>query len=73
MQDRRTTTVEALTPELVETGKAQLEKEIRILEDWLQELDETSKDNTAAMQARLLYLDMLQSRRDVLHRLLKDK
>ncbi|HTQ98456.1 MAG TPA: hypothetical protein VMH83_00640 [Candidatus Acidoferrum sp.] len=56
----------ALSPELVQRGKQQLESEIRILETWLQQLDETRKDNPESLAARKAYTDMLQSRKDLL-------
>lgn len=61
----------ALTPELVNRGKQQLESEIRILELWLLQLDETRKDNPESLAARKTYGDMLLSRKDLLSTLQK--
>ena len=61
----------ALAPELVLRGKQQLEGEIRILESWLLQLDETRKDNPESLAARKTYGDMLQSRKDLLSALQK--
>ncbi len=61
----------ALAPELVQRGKQQLEGEIRILESWLLQLDETRKDNPESLAARKTYGDMLQSRKDLLSTLQK--
>lgn len=47
-------------------GITQLESEILLLEQWLGELDETSDDNIESINARKHYMDMIQSRRDVL-------
>ena len=40
------------SPDLVQRGKFQLDAEIRILETWLLQLDETRKDNTESLAAR---------------------
>ena len=61
----------ALAPELVQRGKQQLESEIRILESWLLQLEETRKDNPESLAARKTYGDMLQSRKDLLSTLQK--
>jgi hypothetical protein len=55
-----------IAPELVARGKQQLEAEIRLLETWLLQLDETRKDNPESVAARKGYGDMLQSRKDLL-------
>ena len=74
MEERRNATdTTELSPELVLKGKAQLDAEIRIIEAWLAELDEASKDNPEALAARKNYLDMLQSRRDLLQSLNKHR
>lgn len=70
MEERRNAPDNAeLPPELILKGKAQLDAEIKIIEGWLAELDEASKDNPEALAARKNYLDMLQSRRDLLQSL----
>jgi len=72
MQDRRQppeTTV--LDKALVQQAIAQLEREISLIEGWLTELDETSKDNAEALTARKSYSDMIQSRKDLLQTLQK--
>ena len=61
----------AIAPELVKRGKQQLESEIRILELWLLQLNETRKDNPESLAARKTYGDMLQSRKDLLSTLQK--
>lgn len=58
-----------ISPELLQKGKVQLESEIRLIEGWLAELDETRKDNSESLSARKHYMDMLQSRRDLLQNL----
>jgi len=60
-----------IAPELVQRGKQQLESEIRILESWLLQLEETRKDNPESLAARKTYGDMLQSRKDLLSTLQK--
>lgn len=72
MQERRTTPEGTdLSPELVLKGRVQLEAEIKLIEGWLAELDETRKDNPESLAARKSYGDMLQSRRDLLASLQK--
>ena len=56
----------ALSPELVERGKLQLENEIRVIEGWLELLEQTRSDNAESLAARKAYGDMLQSRKDLL-------
>ena len=56
----------ALSPELVERGKHQLETEIRVIEGWLDLLEQTRSDNPESLAARKAYGDMLQSRKDLL-------
>jgi hypothetical protein len=70
MQDRRQPTEPAtLTPALVDQARQQLDREIRLIEGWLAELEGTSKDNPEALSARKAYTDMIQSRRDLLQTL----
>ena len=70
MQDRRGSSEDtSISAELYQRGTAQLESEIRILEGWLAELDETRGDNPYSLAARKSYGDMLQSRRDLLQSL----
>lgn len=72
MQDRRQPNEPAaLTPNLVDQAKEQLQREIRLIEGWLAELEETSRDNPEALSARKSYGDMIQSRRDLLQALQK--
>lgn len=72
LQDRRQPPSQTvLSPELVARATQQLEREIRLVERWLAELEETSKDNPEALSARKTYGDMLQSRRDLLQALRK--
>lgn len=67
LEDRRQPPeITEISPELLQLGKAQLETEIRILESWLQQLDETRKDNPESLSARKTYTDMLESRQELL-------
>lgn len=70
MQDRRSAPDSTeLSPELVQKGKTRLEAEIRLIEGWLAQLEGTRPDNTEMLAARKNYMDMLQSRRDLLQSL----
>ena len=72
MQDRRQIPEPAaLTPAVVVQATQQLEREIRLIEGWLTELEGTSRDNPEALSARKSYGDMIQSRRDLLQTLQK--
>jgi hypothetical protein len=74
MQDRRSSPDDTpISAELYQKGSTQLETEIRILEGWLNELDETRGDNPYSVAARKSYGDMLQSRRDLLKTLQKHR
>jgi hypothetical protein len=74
MQDRRGIPEDTLiSAELYQKGTTQLENEIKILEGWLAELDETRGDNPFSVAARISYGDMLQSRRDLLKSLQKHR
>ncbi len=75
MQEERRQPQESttLSAELVQRGKIQLDAEIRILESWLSQLEETRKDNPESLAARKAYGDMLQSRRDLLAALQKQR
>jgi len=70
MEDRRstpeTTTIAAAQ---LTHGITRLEAEIRLIEGWVAELEETRKDNPESLAARKTYYDMLQSRRDLLQSL----
>lgn len=73
-EDRRQQPDNADIPsELIAQGRNQLEAEIKLLEIWLKQLDETRKDNQESLAARKAYSDMLQSRRDFLAALQKYK
>ena len=70
MEDRRKIpAVAEISPELLARATDQLESEIRIIESWLQDLEETREDNPESVAARQAYGDMLQSRRDLLNTL----
>lgn len=70
MQDRRSTPESTeLSPELVQKGKTRLEAEIRLIESWMAQLEGTRPDNVEMIAARKNYMDMLQSRRDLLQSL----
>ncbi|MCB1669812.1 MAG: hypothetical protein R3F41_19220 [Gammaproteobacteria bacterium] len=56
---------------LVEEGIAQLASEIRVLEDWLEELEHSETIDSEIMAARKSYHDMLRSRREMLSALHK--
>lgn len=75
MQEERRQPQESttLSADLVQRGKIQLDAEIRILESWLSQLEETRKDNPESLAARKTYGDMLQSRRDLLAALQKQR
>lgn len=75
MQEERRQPQESttLSADLVQRGKIQLDAEIRILESWLSQLEETRKDNPESLAARKAYGDMLQSRRDLLAALQKQR
>lgn len=74
MQDRRQPPeISEISPELLQLGKVQLEAEIRLLESWLQQLDETRKDNSESLSARKTYTDMLESRKELLASLQKHR
>jgi hypothetical protein len=67
MQDRRSSPEDtSISAELYQRSTTQLETEIKILEGWLAELDETRGDNPYSLAARKSYGDMLQSRKDLL-------
>jgi len=57
--------------ELVLEGINQLVSEIRVLETWLQELEESSEEDSDKLAARKSYDDMLRSRREMLDALNK--
>lgn len=70
MQDRRQPpNASQLDPALVQQARHQLQEEIALIKRWLDELDETSKDNPAALAARKTYGDMIQSRQALLQNL----
>jgi hypothetical protein len=70
MQERRSAPESTeLSPDLVQKGKTRLEAEIRLIEGWLAQLEGTRPDNTEMLAARKNYMDMLQSRRDLLQSL----
>lgn len=70
MKDRRQSPDSTyLEPELVLRATTQLEQEIRLIEGWLAELEEASRDNSEALSARRSYGDMIQSRKDLLEKL----
>jgi hypothetical protein len=72
LEDRRQPPeIKEISAELLQLGKAQLESEIRILDSWLQQLDETRKDNLESLSARKTYSDMLESRKELLESLKK--
>lgn len=76
MQDRRQAAAdntEQLSAESVAAAIKQMEREISLIESWLAELEETSKDNPEALSARKSYGDMIQSRKDLLQTLKKQK
>jgi hypothetical protein len=51
---------------LIAEGTAQLNKEIKVLEAWLAELEGESARNSQTLAARKYYFDMLTSRREML-------
>lgn len=51
---------------LIEEGIAQLASEIKVLEDWLAELEDLGNGDSEISAARKSYHDMLKSRREML-------
>jgi hypothetical protein len=58
-----------LSSEQVLQANIQLEREICLIEGWLAELEETSKNNSEAQAARKSYSAMIQSRKQLLQTL----
>lgn len=56
---------------LIEEGIAQLASEIKVLENWLEELEISDSVDSEAVAARKSYNDMLRSRREMLSALNK--
>jgi len=56
---------------LVEEGISQLASEIRVLENWLEELKVSEDAGSEVLNARKSYFDMLRSRREMLSALNK--
>lgn len=56
---------------LIEEGIAQLASEIKVLEDWLAELESSDPGDSEVLAARKSYHDMLRSRREMLSALHK--
>ena len=56
---------------LITEGAMQLSGEIKVLENWLRELDETEEENEELLAVRKSYNDMLRSRREMLNSLEK--
>lgn len=74
MQERRSTPENAeLSPELAQRGRIRLEAEIRLIESWMAQLEGTRPDNPESLAARKNYSDMLQSRRDLLQSLQRQR
>jgi hypothetical protein len=51
---------------LIEEGISQLASEIKVLENWLAELEASSNEDSEVIAARKSYHDMLKSRREML-------
>jgi len=51
---------------LIEEGITQLASEIKVLENWLEELDTSDAGDSESLAARKSYNDMLRSRREML-------
>lgn len=56
---------------LIAEGAMQLTGEIKVLEAWLRELDETEEENEEILAVRKSYNDMLRSRKEMLSTLEK--
>ena len=56
---------------LIEEGIAQLASEIKVLENWLEELEISDDGDSEVVAARKSYNDMLRSRREMLSALNK--
>ena len=61
----------SIDEKLVEEGISQLVNEIQVLENWLEELEQSNNEDTEIIAARKSYHDMLQSRREMLNALNK--
>ena len=57
--------------ELVREGINQLASEIKVLESWLKELEQSAQEDSDKLAARKSYNDMLRSRREMLDALNK--
>jgi hypothetical protein len=62
-----------LNPALIDRGVEQLRKEIVTLESWLQELAHSPAHDLESNNLGIVYLDMLQSRQEMLGELLQLK
>lgn len=56
----------SIDQQLVEEGLTQLANEIKVLENWLQELDSSDEEDSEVLAAKKSYHDMLRSRREML-------
>lgn len=61
----------SIDQQLVLEGIEQLASEIRVLENWLEELESEEEGNSEVLAARKSYHDMLRSRREMLSALNK--
>tara|TARA_B100000686_G_C16058517_1_gene603458 strand:- start:51 stop:299 length:249 start_codon:yes stop_codon:yes gene_type:complete len=61
----------AIDEDLIAEGTSQLINEIRVLEEWLSELDSSKAGDPEIRAARKSYNDMLKSRREMLNTLAK--
>ena len=72
MEERRKPHAPAPIPaDLRDQGAQQLKAEIKLIEGWLEDLNETREDNPESLAARKTYHDMLRSRNDLLDALNK--
>mgnify|MGYP005643552143 FL=1 len=75
MTDEKRTTIDStditIDQKLIDEGTAQLNSEIKVLENWLAELDSNGDDDAEVAAARKSYHDMLSSRREMLSALAK--
>ncbi len=61
----------SIDEQLIDEGISQLASEIKVLENWLAELEDSDTGNSDVLAARKSYNDMLRSRREMLSALNK--
>ena len=70
MKDRRKPAeIIAIDQDLIKQGTAQLSSEIKLLEAWLHDLEQSTDYDQEATEAKQSYNDMLRSRKEMLNTL----